>query len=205
MKIHCLILCFLIRVFCAAQGQIEGYVVDETTKKPLVHTSISLWIMDSIRHNSIPKDKADPSVFSPFGRPNLIDTFYKRVQRVISDSTGYFLFKSLEPNIYEVSAFHVIGQRFGHNYGEFAKLPAVYVDCDSKIKQTIQLHVFCEYDLTKDLTHCPKCKKKDKILIIRHGLYPPGSEEEPGYYYTGYCTVENCSATKRCMRCKYEF
>ena len=90
-------------------------------------------------------------------------------------------------------------------YGEYEELVGILISFDSKVKQTIKLPVFCKYDLTKTLTHCPECNQKDRDLIIRHELYYVDFKKEHGYYYSGYCIVERCSATKKWLRCKYEF
>jgi hypothetical protein len=207
MKICSLFFCTFLSLICVGQGQIEGYVIDKTTEKPLINTEISLWIIDSIRYDSSRKKALDSKEFSPysFSKQNFIDTTYKRIQKKFSDSAGHCVFDNLNPNFYSVIAFHVTEVRDKRKYGEFEELRGIFVNCDSKIKQLVRLRVFCEYDLTQNLTHCPHCHKKDKA-IIRNGLYPPGGEEEePGYYYSGYCIVERCHPTKRCMRCDYEF
>jgi hypothetical protein len=124
---------------------------------------------------------------------------------VFSDSNGHYLFQDVAPAIYSLSAFHKTSQDGNRQYGEFEDTHGFLIKNDTQLERDFKLAVFCPYDLTKDLAYCPKCKKKDKVSIIIYGLPVYPFESEPGYYYNGYCVVERCHPTKRCMRCEYEF
>ena len=79
----------------------------------------------------------------------------------------------------------------------------------SKHYKTFKLLVTCPFDKTANQLFCPKCKKRDKVLIIRYGLPTVdsiGNELGGSNYHWGSCFKDlYCNASKFCKRCKLEF
>lgn len=164
-----LILFIFVSVYAFGQGKIEGYVTDKTTGKPLVGTRVSLHVYaydTSFANNRYYQE----NVKLGLAKPNTRDTIYKKVQNVFSDTNGHYMFQDVASNTYRLSAFHQTSQEDNRQYGEFENTHGFVINNDTQLAQDFKLAVFCSYDLTKDLTHCPKCKKKDKVLLIRYGI-----------------------------------
>lgn len=204
MAVKLFILLILVSVQALGQGKIEGYVIDKTTGKPLAGTRISLYVYVS-DSSLVNNPYYQENVKFGLTKPDVRDTIYKRIESVYSDSSGYYMFQEVASNTYRLSAFHQISQEENRQYGESENTNGFVVSSGTHLMQDFTLAVFCPYDQTKDLTDCPKCKMKDKVLLIRYGMPVYPFKPEPGYYYNGYCVVERCHPTKRCMRCEYEF
>ena len=65
MKIYTLLFAMSLYHIGAGQGRIEGHVIDRTTGRALVNTEISLWVIDSIRYDTLREKKpVSKKVFS---------------------------------------------------------------------------------------------------------------------------------------------
>lgn len=203
MKFVCTLFSFLFSLVCLAQNRLAGYIHDEVTGKPLSGTRVTLSVLDSVKFYP---QRLDSLTLQVYNIDTRYDTVYKRLKSSFTDSNGYYFFDSLETNFYELIAFHRTKEiRPGTWEGEFFKKVGLHLDGSCGMEKSFQLHVTCEYDSTKNLSHCPICKKKDKLLLIKYGMPAYPFKPEPGYYYNGYCEVDRCHPTKRCMRCKHEF
>ena len=201
MKLQTLILSLLFSCFCHSQARIEGTVHDEITGSPLKGTRIYLLVFDSLVFRP---ERLDSFMLVTYNKDTRYDSVYTRIKMITTDTNGYYLFDSLPEDIYKISAFHrTLEIKPGSWQGESFQELGFLLKNKGSVNHSFTLHVTCEFDSTKQLTHCPICHKKDKLLLIRYGLHI--GKEEPGYYYNGLCTPPRCHPTKRCMRCSHEF
>lgn len=204
MKVCFILISFLIFTECRGQTKLDGYIHDLNTQAPLKGTRVALSVFDTIKFSP---DSFDSLLFAIYKIDSRYDTIYKKLKTTFTDSNGYYSFDDLSSIIYQLSAFHRTKEIRPKVFeGEYYDTSGIKIKDDCNISISFTLYVTCEYDSTKNLTHCPKCKKEDKVLPIRYGLIPyPVEKLDVNYYYSGYCVIERCHPTKHCMRCDRDF
>ena len=78
---------------------------DLNTGTSLKGTRVRIFTLDSIRF--VPAI-TDSSYSLPFKQEESYDSAYKLLSSVETDSSGYYSFDNLEPNVYRISAFYRI-------------------------------------------------------------------------------------------------
>jgi hypothetical protein len=195
---------FILIFFTKSYGQskIYGVVKDELSKKNLIGTYINLLKLDSVSTYKSVNFFNEPYIQS--------DSFYKVVDRVLTDTNGYYQFISSDSGIYKIQGYFEIDEHSSHHFceGESYETKSFKKDYDNTIEKLFTLHVTCEYDSTKNLSSCPKCNRDDSVLLIRYGMWLmdiDATPDEKEYFYDGYCDFPRCRATKFCKRCKLRF
>jgi hypothetical protein len=183
------------------QSKIYGVVKDEISKKNLIGTYINLLKLDSVSTYKSINFLNEPYIQS--------DSFYKVVDRVLTDTNGHYQFVNLDTGIYKISGYYELDEHHSHHFceGEFYETKSFKNYSDNIIEKNFTLHVTCEYNGTKNLSSCPKCNRNDSVLLIRYGLWIMDIDvtpDEKEYYYEG-CEIPRCHPTKFCKRCKLKF
>jgi len=200
MHIRNIILLTLFPIFAYSQLQIEGSVLDKTKGTSLPNSRITLYLFQ--RDSLI---IVDSSEYNPF-RSTYFDSIYKKIDRVFTDTNGYFLFTNLYPGVYKVIAENLLKKtERGIYYEEQEAVIYSILNCDSSFKRNIYLSVFCPFDSTKNLAVCPICSKQDMLREFRYGLPSFPLNDENKYIYTFDCSPPRCRPSKYCVRCKHEF
>ena len=193
-----------ISIASLSQATISGFIVDSTTKEPIAGVSVTLLALKSIETRQIKESR------NYLGRDTIIsfqDTSWRRIDVVYTDTSGYYEFKMVNPDFYNISCFIKTGERYGRIVGENGRSGLLHVAGSKELHQDFKLGVFCQYEKTGNLNHCPKCGKAEGVRKQVYGLPSPGVglEDDGEYYYNGYCVVSNCQPTKICLLCQKEF
>lgn len=118
---------------------------------------------------------------------------YKKKQQ-ISDANGNFLFDSLPPGPYTITAYHA---------GYPVQQLSVLISDKIHNNVVIEMNPPCEYDKNRNDNTCPVCHKKENVVPVRYGL-PVGKMDTTRYYYAG-CEVTFCDPSWYCKRDKKLF
>lgn len=201
MRFKNIILFSLFPILGYSQVQIDGYVLDKIKSTPLLNSRVTL---STFERDSV--IVIDSSEYHPY-RKTIIDSVYKRYNRVFTDSAGYFLFSNLKPGVYKITAESLLQKtERGSYYEERESMICSATKGDSKLSKEIYLSVFCPFDATKNFKTCPVCGKDDKLRIFMYGLAIRQLDDDGNkYIYTGDCSPPRCKPAKYCLRCKLEF
>jgi hypothetical protein len=200
---------FILLVFFSANcfcQTISGIVLDRETDKPLANTKIYL----------TDKNETNDTVGICYHYSTDPYKIYKLkiILETKTDSLGKFFFDSIKKGIYNIVACYTIKIIEPHFAAEgFIDKTAIdkeiEVESNKDYFSKFILDVFCEFDKTKNLKHCPICKRKDKVLPIMFGLPvfdKDGNVKFGKKYHLGGCIMDAyCNPTKHCNRCKKNF
>ena len=190
--------------FC--QYTLRGKVVDHTLKTPVTGAHVYL-LFEDYAHADTLKD------ITLYGKDTIyISPDYVKIDSLVTDSTGRFVFKVEKNNRYSVDAEYVIDSV--HRHGSFAVERNLLAKNVLRSPVILELQIYCEYHNYINQDWCPVCCMKDECIPVEYGLRVP-SLDEPieelfdickwKVYNAGCVHNRYCEARLYCRRCQKLF
>jgi hypothetical protein len=188
------LVCFMLTMSFCQTSSVSGLVLDLSTKKPVAGAKVDLQFKNGDN--------------------------YKVVETAITDTTGSFIFKNINPQHYSLNCFYKmkaskinLPKEFPDNLGRSETDSNFNVSAGSSYTHTFYLMITCPYDITRDQDYCPFCKKRDMVQPIfwgspifdKNGSYIAKGEDLSKYHLGGCSPDIWCRPAKHCNRCSIDF